>query len=591
MPKWLPWTILAVVLLLIAAAAWIGLRALQAKTELETAQGLVGTLKTQLVTFEMDGATETLDNLKQHTSSARDLTGDPIWRVAEVFPGLGKNLTVVRELAEATDDVVVDVIAPLIGVAETIDPSSLAPVDGAINLQPLQDALPVLSGANGQMQTIVAKVKNVDSEGTISQVSAAQKQLAGLLDSVAPTLDTLDRMLAVVPGLLGADGPRNYIVMFQNNAEARALGGTALSFVGVSTDQGRITIGQALPAGLGNFDRYETSVLPIPDGAEQIYSGGAYGTFIPNVTVRPSFTTAAQLTQEMFSRKYGDVSDGVISIDPVALSYVLGATDPVTLSTGDVLDRDSLVPFLLNGIYQKYSALAQDAIYAETVDAVVDRILGGSLDPAELIKALVRGWDENRVLFYSNHEDVQAVLTELGQKGELPLSDSETDRVGVYFQENVGSKLNFYLQQKVTLAKATCRDDGRQTYRVTVDLTSTVPADAGSTLSPSILGNYEHEGLNPGAQRMVQLIYAPPGSTINSATVNGGPLALGSYHDEAYPVSRVQLLVEPGATVTISYDITAPEAGEKALEAQITPMVNPTTIEESTLDCATVPVP
>ena len=121
-----------------------------------------------------------------------------------------------------------------------------------------------------------------------------------------------------------------------------------------------------------------------------------------------------------------------------------------------------------------------------------------------------------------------------------------------------------------------------------VDLGSVVPADVGA-LSPSIVGTWEREGLRAGVQRMIVMLYAPPGSQIVGVSLNGQPVALESLHDTDYPVGKLVVSVDPGATVSMSYDLIAAEAGEKALEAQITPMVNATFVDEQPLDCATVP--
>ncbi len=46
----------------------------------------------------------------------------------------------------------------------------------------------------------------------------------------------------LLPPMLGADGPRDYLVVFQNLAEPRATGGMFGSFAVVHTDQGKVTV-------------------------------------------------------------------------------------------------------------------------------------------------------------------------------------------------------------------------------------------------------------------------------------------------------------------------------------------------------------
>ena len=58
---------------------------------------------------------------------------------------------------------------------------------------------------------------------------------------------------------------------------------------------------------------------------------------------------------------------------------------------------------------------------------------------------------------WSPFEKEQAVFESFGVDGALPKSDETTDRVGVYFQENVGSKMNYYRKQAFSLRQAACR--------------------------------------------------------------------------------------------------------------------------------------
>ena len=84
--SWWFWVIATVVLVAVAAVAWIGVRGLQAKTELEAAQGKIGELKSQALSMDITGATKTLDAIKGHTKNATSLTDDPVWRAGELIP-------------------------------------------------------------------------------------------------------------------------------------------------------------------------------------------------------------------------------------------------------------------------------------------------------------------------------------------------------------------------------------------------------------------------------------------------------------------------------------------------------------------------
>lgn len=592
--RWWFWSVIGGLVLLIAFGSWIGLRGMQAKAELSSAQVLVSQLKGLALKQDFAGATKTLKALKAHSVKAQELTSDPIWRTGEVLPIIGRNLTVVRELAAVTNTVVTDVISPLVTVASMITPASLAPKGGAINLEPLTSAVVPVNAANGAIHSALVKVDAINTSGTLSQLEAGKKKLGGLLRSVVPTMQTVKTILPMVPLAMGSEAPRHYIIMFQNNAEARALGGTALSFVVLTMDKGKVAISKAIPAAYGNFSRFANSVIPVPEGVQDIYAD-SFGTFIANITVRPDFVSAAQMTSIMWQKQFGLQVDGVISVDPVALSYLVGATGPIQLPSGDVLTETSLVPLLLNGVYQRYwtrdneaDNKAQGAIYSEAVAATFARLSGGGFDAKVLLNSIVRGVSEHRLLFWSKNDNEQTQLAKGSLVGALPKSDSATDRIGVYFQDAIGSKMDFYVTQSVHLSQAVCRADGRANYRVSVDLTNTAPANALKALSPSIMGTWKSERVKPGYQRMIVMLYAPPGSQIVAGTAGGTPLQLQALHDTDYPVAKVQVDFAPGATQKLSFDVLAAKPGKKVLAAQITPMVNPTALDTVPLDCATV---
>lgn len=582
-----------IIVAVIAFGAWVGARGLLAKSELESAQTLLSQMKTEAAASDMKAATKTVEMIRDHTRKAVSLTSDPIWGFAQNIPFIGVNFSVMRELALSVDEVVDRVVTPLIGVASGLDPASLAPKDGAIDIAPFVAIVPVVAEVTMDVHDLKDEIDGIKVDGALEIIVAARDKVSRLIDQVTPLLDTANSVVPLLPAALGAEGPRTYVVMFQNPAEARALGGTALSFAIVKVDNGKIDLAGTVPAAFGNFTKYEETVAPLPDGTRELYGSGL-GTFIANVTLRPSFVTAAEMTQAMWLNDQGIVPDAIISVDPVMLSYLLQATGPIALSTGDSLTSKDLVAFLLNGVYQRYNTIDpvkdnrnQDVLYGEIVNATFAKLMSGSLNPKALVGALLQGWNEHRLLFWSSHTDEQALLTQNGLERSLPLSNAATDRVGVYVQDNVGSKLNFYLKEGVRLSQGFCRTDGLQSYRVSVDLSSALPPELVPSLSGSILGQYEKEGVAAGTQRLIVRLYSPPGTTITGASVNGAPAVVSPQHDTDYPVASVLIELAPAASGTITYDVVA-APGNRTLEAEVTPGVTTTKVTKEPLDCATV---
>jgi hypothetical protein len=572
--RWLIVGVILAVLLAIAAAAWIGTRAFEAQRELSAARTELVDLKAQALAFDREAASATLERVEAHTSRAVELTSDPVWRAGEVVPWIGPNLSAVRQLAGVTGDLMTEVVGPLIGVSDKLDPATLTPHDGAVDIGALATAAPVVTSAHDAAVVLARTADDLDTSATISQVDEARTSVVAAIGEVMPVLDTLNTLIPLMPPALGADGPRTYLVVVQNPAEARALGGTARSFALLQVDGGRVSL-QSVNVAAEALATYPTPVLPLADGADALF-GGRLGTSLPNVTLAPSFTTAASLAHEMWARQFGQNVDGVLSIDPTALGYLVGSTGPIELTTGDVLTADSTVPLLLNGVYARYSTgratvdgANQDRVYRAAVDATFLRLTTGEVDATELVSALVKGWQERRILYWSARPDEQALL---GINGETPPSG-----VGVYFQDDLASKLSYYLGTTVAVTSTACNGDYRMS--TAIDLANTV--DPAARVPVAIAGLATSQGLPAGTQRVAVLLYAPAGEAVTGVTVDGAAATLESFRDGEHPVARVVVTIAAGASAHLEFTSTGSVAGG----LQVTPMVIPPAVSAQSESC------
>ena len=56
----------------------------------------------------------------------------------------------------------------------------------------------------------------------------------------------------------------------------------------------------------------------------------------------------------MWAEQTGTFVDGVIAIDPVALSYILGAVGPITMPDGEVISKDNVVELTESTAYFRF---------------------------------------------------------------------------------------------------------------------------------------------------------------------------------------------------------------------------------------------
>lgn len=559
-----------VLALLVGCSAWLGSRAWLAKVELEQSVAQADVIQRALLSGDSSKLGEASTRLSLHANKAAALTSDPIWRVAEIVPGIGGNFTAVRELAHVIQQVSTGVVAPLLPLVDELGTEAFSPVAGSIGLGPMVEVQPAVAAAAAAMAQAADAASAIDAKGAITAVRAAVAQLTTLVHKTNPIIASLNRAVQLMPAMIGAEGRRSYLLLFQNNAEVRATGGLPGAFAEIATHDGQIEIMRQASAG-GMV--YPEPVLHLPIETRGIYTDRV-STFMGDVTLTPQFAMTGALAREMWKRTYGTEVDGVISLDPVALSYLLRATGPITLATGEVLTSENAVQLLLSDVYANYDDPAdQDLLFASAAAAVFVALAGGQADPKALISALAQAGDERRILLWSAHEEDQKLLEGTTLTGDLPVSDASAEKIGVYFNDATGAKMNTFLDTRIDLGEVTCRNDGRPYYAVDVTLTNTAPVDAATSLPESVTGPGTY-GVVQGNIKTIILVYGPPNSQNLGVTRGGETVPYHPASDTGYPVSQLAVELAPGESSTTRFYLLGGDAEHGALEAVHTPVLN-----------------
>lgn len=571
------WILIGVGAALVLSVTWVGVRALIAKNELESALPLVSVLQDDLKAADLKGALDVVDTVADKTALARSMTSDPVWRAYEVIPFLGRNLTVVRELAEVVDDIAQDVMVPVAGLGDTLDIEALKPVDGRLDLSIFEDAAPVISEARTALDSSTQRVTSMDASGTLGPVADAHQELEDMLTGLAPLMADADDLIAVLPQLLGSEAQRNYLVVFQNNSESRSLGGHAGSWVMVTVDDGKIGFANQV-----TVHALKTGGQPVVALApDQLAIWPGAGVDPSNVTMVPHLDLSAETAAAFWKAKTGVQPDAVVFIDPVALGYLLKATGPIKLPTGDVIDSSNASTFLLNEVYLKYRTDAQqDPIFGSLAKLLFGAVLKGDFEPSVLVDAVQKAGKTHRLLawFFNEEERAATEILSLGLD-DLTFTDEDAE-FGLYITDNLGSKMTYYVDAQVQLGQAVC-SAGELQYQVKVTLTNIITPEQAASL-PVHVSNRAG-----GALRVLVTLYGPPGSEFVR------PLAVGwdptfvtlNGTDGPNPAMAQRVILNPGESVTGTYVLTAPDQVERTLSAYVTPLARATPIEEFDFTC------
>jgi hypothetical protein len=575
-------SLLGVLIIVLAAGVWIGVRALTAKSALEAAVGQVKTVSGSLSSFDTSTLGKTYDGLHKNTSTAVDMTSDWVWGAAEKIPGIGANLLAFRQTAVVVNDLVEDGLHPVAKAATGVSIASLKPVNGKIDLKPIAKLSPAVVKAAAAVAHANKAAKAIDTSSTIGILSSKVTELRQMLAKVDPPVQEAAKVLPLVAPALGSTGPRHYLMMFQGNSEVRALGGNPAAMAVIEMNDGVITITKQYSS--SNFHNARPqSVEPLNPAVEHIYSD-IIGRWIPNITSTPDYPTAVSLMRAYFAEEDSTKLDGVISLDPVALSYLLKVTGPAKMATGDTLTSANAVSLLLNEAYFKYPEGADsNAFFAEAAVSAFKVLTSGKGDPAQLLKAIVRSVNEGRLMYWSANPAEAAALKDTRLAGTLPTSNADATVVGAYVNDVTGSKMDYYIKGKATTASTQCTAPDKPVFTETVTLSNVIDPNIIPTLPLYITGPY----YTPGTVATDVVVYGPVGGTITGWKSSGGTAEMKtSGAINGRPVYRIQTTLKPGENITLTYTMTAPKGKFGPLEMRTTPMVWPTPTTVSSPGCA-----
>lgn len=551
-----------IALLIVAAAlaavvgllCWVGVRGFVAYQHLSSIEQKLATTN---ISGLVDGtaASALLEELADEASSARDLTSDTGWSVAERLPWIGPHLTALSVTADSADGLLVSALLPLAAELQQTPLESLKPRAGKIDANALSNLVDPATRAADAATRAAASMRAIDRTPLAGAVSSRVGEVTELFSRTAGGLEALARAAQLLPRMLGGDSPKRYLVLVQNNAEWRSLGGIAGTAVVIEAAGGQLSLletasGTALSAALRG------PVADLPTDVQNIY-GQKPARFFQNLTQVPDFTFDGPLARDMYAKVTGTSVDGVIAIDPVALSYLLRATGPVALPDGSKIDEDNAVPLLLSEVYDKYpSPSQQDEFFAGSTAAIFHKFLADPGSTDKLLAALSRAADEHRVLVWSSDTETQGVLASSSLSGRLPESTRDAVELGVYLNDSGGSKMSYYVTPDVRAtwgACATSDTPGIRQLTLDVELKNNAPEDAGSTLPTYVTANGAF-GVTPGNAATVVNVYLPPGWEVSSAT-NSAPTGSARAAYGEHQVVSFSVNLAPRATASLQVSV------------------------------------
>jgi hypothetical protein len=471
-------------------------------------------------------------------------------------PWLGGPFKTGQQISDVVRGLVVDVLQPSVDVAQATSPDRLLE-GGRIDVQLLRDAAPRLTEISTAATNLNSEASSIADPKYLSVMRDARDELQKQTSEVTGLIRNTALAAKLAPSMMGADGPRAYFMGFQTNAEARGTGGLLGAFGLLRFDNGVPSVDT-----LGQNTELDRPFAPIDLGAE---FNAQYGfndptTDFRNSNLSPHFPYAAQIWKSMWEQQSGTTVDGVISIDPVALSYVLGAVGPVTMPDGETVTKDNVVELTESTAYTRFADdnNARKQYLQDVASEVVKKVTGQVESPRELLKALGRALTEGRIAVWSSSPPEQKLLEETPLAHVVP--DDPAPYAALVVNNLGGNKLDYYLTRQIDYSAGACDGDTRKSS-VTVRLTNNAPADG----LPDYVGAMPEIPLDlpRGTNASWISLIGTKDAQLTNATIDGEQLTVMVTAERGHPVFNSQVALEPGRTVEMRYEITEPTSAGK----------------------------
>jgi hypothetical protein len=560
--RWLPrdhsglvWSGLVLFVVAVAFGCWLGLRTLEAKSNLEQARHNAAQAKEALLKGHTDDAVRWADSAQSHAEAARAATHSLPWNVVAAVPWLGSPLKTGRQISDVVLGLTANVLQPAAHVGAVLSPDRLL-FDDRVDVQLLQREEPALSKISVEATRLDAAAQAISEPSYLSALRDARSQLQGQTAEVTKLLEDSALAARLAPSMMGAGGQRTYFMGFQTNAEARGTGGLLGGFGILRFDNGKPAV-DTLAANT-ELSGSPANVDLGPEFADQ-YGFTHPFTDVRNSNISSHFPYAAQIWRSMWANQSGMTVDGAIAIDPVALSYILGAIGQVTAPDGEVVTKDNVVELTESVAYARFPSdqTARKKFLQDIATAVVKKMTGHIDSPRQLLDALGKAVSERRIAVWSASPTDQALLEQTPLAHAIP--DDAAPYAEVVINNLGGNKLDYYLKRRIEYAADACAGATRNST-VTIGLTSTAPDKSLPDYVASSAGLLPQIpiAVPPGTMLTSVRLIATKGAKLVSALANGQRVPTFTGTERGHPTYEIQVAIPPGQSGELSFQLSEP---------------------------------
>lgn len=308
----------------------------------------------------------------------------------------------------------------------------------ALSKDNLRAALTEIETANQEIEQI--KIKSLP-EDIQSGILFLKENLPLVKETLSQALDYSVAFLSI----LGHDNPRQYLLIFQNNGEARATGGFIGTYGLITLDRGALT--NLFIDGIYNADgQLREKIIP-PQPIQKISTAWS----MHDANWFADFPTSAQKVAWFYEKTGGPTVDGVISLTPTVVERLLALTGPISMPEyGVELDASSFVELIQYKVETDYDKELNQPkkILADFAPKFIEKISELSAEKKkEAIEIIFDCLEEKHILAYFSNPSLEKLADEEGWSGKILSTDK--DYLSVVSSNINGYKTDWVIKETI----------------------------------------------------------------------------------------------------------------------------------------------
>lgn len=320
-----------------------------------------------------------------------------------------------------------------------------------------------LEKGSDELSEIVAVLKKNKINSEIWPLRLYSKEIEGLTENINEFQILLAKgksFSLVLPEVIGLNGKRDYLLLFQNNMELRPAGGFIGSYGIVSFEDGKM-------------QDFKISDVYTADGQlkGKIFPPGPITKYMgqPNWYLRdsnysPDFKTSAEKAEYFLEKETGELVDGVIALDVSAIREILKAIGPISLPEyKETISAENL--YEKTQMYSEKDFFPGSTQKKDFLSVLNSRLLANLYQSPkskwlDLVAGVNKSLNEKHIQIFMHDQNVNRLVSEFSWDGQIPIftpANSDCLSLGItcdylgVVEANFGSnKANAFLKRDLS---------------------------------------------------------------------------------------------------------------------------------------------